>query len=386
MADEWLLSVDEVEACDIARWYPRLEHVSFDTELLPLEKDVVAFLRRDGAALPRSCRQDAQLQESQLESVGQTIEWSDDEDADTVDDGGADTDDFDCPELITRINETVTRLGGTVLPKLNWSAPRDAVWNSVSQSLQCVDANDVFAMLKASRFASHDLFRAYDCCCLVEHDEDKVAEIETRRREGPRGGFVLALRRFDHDLTHAHEFRCFVAGRRLLRVTQRDHRTRFDKLHEKETQDAIKSKILSFFESYLRDFDVPDFVFDVVLDKTLSTVTLVDVAPFHPKTDSFLVPWPQLHRLRREASEQKLQLVLQDETHVGRNDMMQYVLPQELVDVCNADAVAAFAEACRQGHFDAGNLPEHLLRPDSQAGELPVSDAKLRSADQLRRL
>ncbi len=55
------------------------------------------------------------------------------------------------------ISAAIKDLGGTVFPKLNWSAPRDAAWISHNASLRCATPGDVFLLLKSSEFVSHDL-------------------------------------------------------------------------------------------------------------------------------------------------------------------------------------------------------------------------------------
>ena len=48
------------------------------------------------------------------------------------------------------------KLGGCVVPKLNWSCPIDSVWISIN-GIRCHSADDVLLLLKASDRVAHDL-------------------------------------------------------------------------------------------------------------------------------------------------------------------------------------------------------------------------------------
>ena len=52
-----------------------------------------------------------------------------------------------------------------MVPKLNWSAPKDATWISLKQnSMECNTPNDIYLLLKSSDFITHDLEHAFDGC------------------------------------------------------------------------------------------------------------------------------------------------------------------------------------------------------------------------------
>ena len=84
------------------------------------------------------------------------------------------------PELTQQISSAIESLGGSVLPKLNWSSPRvrcvcvrerdregpyiphhlqDATWISPGNSLRCTCPAEIFLLLKSSDFIAHDLTR-----------------------------------------------------------------------------------------------------------------------------------------------------------------------------------------------------------------------------------
>jgi hypothetical protein len=67
-------------------------------------------------------------------------DWSDD-------DGDAASSDRDLwqqfPEVLRDIDRVIAKLGGKVVPKLNWSCPTDATWLTTSNNLACQSADEV---------------------------------------------------------------------------------------------------------------------------------------------------------------------------------------------------------------------------------------------------
>lgn len=62
------------------------------------------------------------------------------------------------PDLRAQISASIERLGGRVVPKLNWSCPSDAVWMNPSTTLACENAEQVgliqWDVWGTSRFSS----------------------------------------------------------------------------------------------------------------------------------------------------------------------------------------------------------------------------------------
>ena len=85
---------------------------------------------------------------------GEETRWSDEDD---------DPEGDDCitrpsfPEFTNQITSSIESLGGEVFCKLNWSAPRDATWISLGNSLKCTTPAQVYLLLKSSEFVQHDL-------------------------------------------------------------------------------------------------------------------------------------------------------------------------------------------------------------------------------------
>lgn len=64
------------------------------------------------------------------------------------------------PDFDAEIRSAIKALGGSVFPKLNWSAPRDACWMMSGNNLKCYHPSDVYLALKSSNFIMRDLTEA----------------------------------------------------------------------------------------------------------------------------------------------------------------------------------------------------------------------------------
>ncbi len=65
-------------------------------------------------------------------------EWSDEDEVDSASDWST-----RFPELHQAVTSSIEQLGGSVIPRLNWSTPTDALWISQSNSLMCTNADQV---------------------------------------------------------------------------------------------------------------------------------------------------------------------------------------------------------------------------------------------------
>lgn len=104
------------------------------------------------------------------------------------------------PELEKTLDASIARLGGTVVPKLNWSCPKDTAWVSPSGSVNCNNGAEVLLLLKSSDVVVHDLCHAFDNC-----GDGGLTRPEQ---------FVLVLKKW-YPLRPEMEFRCFVKENRL---------------------------------------------------------------------------------------------------------------------------------------------------------------------------
>lgn len=198
----------------------------------------------------------------------------------------SDSDDEEDPSLLwsdlhTRICSTIAELGGKVLPKLNWSAPKDATWISPTNDMECRTANEVYLLLKSSDFITHDLEQAFDGCV-----DEESASIP----------YVLVLRK-SFNLNPSLEFRCFVRNRILIAISQREMNY-FSFLFE------LRPKLLKHIQAFLHDDllsaehfsdgEMTNFVFDVYVPPPHDRVWLIDINPWAPRTDPLLFSWLEI--------------------------------------------------------------------------------------------
>ena len=246
--------------CAYNSWWPKYRSLVPKSRIIPLTQPFVDYLQADGIYLPsddspaRPGFEDDDEEESQSEDVAK--DWR---------------------PLHEQIKATIKELGGKVLPKLNWSAPKDAT-HMLGNSMNCWSADDVYLLLKSSDFISFDLNHAFDD--TVSGDAQHVSI-----------PFHLVLRK-SFNMNPSVEFRCFVRGRRLIGATQRDINY-YDFLHK--DQDKLMGLIEDFFEDKLKDtFEDESFVFDVYIPDPYTKVWLIDINPWAQRTDPLLFSWMEL--------------------------------------------------------------------------------------------
>lgn len=209
--------------------------------------------------------------------------FSDGADDDDDEDDASRDPSLDWPEVHQAVQDTITELGGRVHPKLNWSAPKDAAWISVTNSLECQTANDIYLLLKSSDFVSHDLAHAFDGCAVDDGDATETAV-----------PYHLVLRKSIPSVIPSMEFRCFVKARAVVGICQRDL-NHYDFLPS--LLPTLQRLILDFFAAKIRDkFPDPNYVFDVYIPqpKERARVWLIDINPWAPRTDPLLFSWMEL--------------------------------------------------------------------------------------------
>ncbi|KAK4920207.1 hypothetical protein LTR66_016743 [Elasticomyces elasticus] len=287
--------------CSVHSWYPGLSKGRTPrTRLIPLTQPFINYLKAAGIILPPD------TPTNQNDSG-----YSDGED-----------DEDDDPSVAwagvhSQIQDTMRELDGTVLPKLNWSAPKDATWILPSNDMKCKSANDIYLLLKSSDFVTHDLEQAFDGCV-------DSAEIP----------YHLVLRKY-FNLNPSTEFRCFVRNRRVIGISQREM-NHFE--HLVPLRDEYRDLIL---ESVL-DFPDPDFVFDVYIAPPKSGVRkvwIIDINPWAPRTDPLLFSWLELLTMDEPEDEEEfvpeIRLVQRDDPEAYQFASTKYSahkLPKDVVD------------------------------------------------------
>lgn len=229
-----------------------------------------------------------------------------------------------------------------MVPKLNWSAPKDATWINVTNSMDCTTPNDIYLLLKSSDFVSHDLGHAFD------DTDDKT--------EDPLIPYHLVLRKFAQ-VNPSLEFRCFVRNRTLIAISQRDP-NHFEFLTK--MKDDFRRVIMQFFDKHIKDtFPDPNFTFDVYIPPPHKRVWLVDFNPWAMRTDPLLFSWLELLTMPEPAES-----VIQT-SEEGGEEVIETAFTPEL-RIINKDDPEAFGFATAQ--YSAHKLPKDVVDASRSGG------------------
>lgn len=278
----WTQHLLTVSCADLRRY----RSLTPKTRLIPLSASFLSYLRADGIILPL---------EDDLSDDNSDIEDEDEEEVESTDPSEAWLD------VHQKIKSTISELGGSVMPKLNWSAPKDATWISATNSMACTMPNDVYLLLKSSDFITHDLDQVFDDCKKESEDECESAsedEESSMDKSLSKIPYHLVLRKTIPAFNPALEIRCFVRSRNLLCMCQRDL-NHFDFLPRLIPK--LRSLIQDFFDRNLeKSFPDENFVFDVYIPPPHDRVWLIDVNPWAQRTDPLLFSWMEILNMRGE--------------------------------------------------------------------------------------
>ncbi|KAK5137059.1 hypothetical protein LTR08_001068 [Meristemomyces frigidus] len=264
--------------CSYHTWHPKYRAITPKSRTIPLPQPFVDYLRADGIVLP-----DEDDERAAWDSDSGIFSATDDPNAARDDDDEDEEEDVadEWRETHDRVRSVIADLGGKVMPKLNWSAPKDATWINATNSMECRTPNDIYLLLKSSDFVTHDLEHAFDDC--VDSPDSTLSQDDIP--------YHLVLRKH-FQMNPSVEFRCFARGRKLLCMCQRDL-NHFDFLLNMESK--LQSLIQQFFHVRLRDtFPDENFTFDVYVPAPYNKVWLVDVNPWAPRTDPLLFSWLEI--------------------------------------------------------------------------------------------
>ena len=337
--------------CSIAAWYPRYAEHTFRTEIIPVSTAIADWLVQDGITLPDvdsafptrvrdeydssdeySSDDDHRLSNphdrhsessASSEATPSTSPRSDASAATPRADAADAAPESELLELYAAITAAIERLGGAVIPKTQWSCPKDACWMLPNNTLRCTDASDVCLLLKSSDRVAHDIETMRALLHATSSDDDDegspkstiaaiaptatsltAAAADARApladARGPphatpgRPGahHVIALRTY-YDLKPGREFRCFVRNGELLAISQRGHDYH---QHLVDNVDDYRDKITRFHETCIRPrLLLQDVTFDCYVPEGSSKVRLVDFNPWdETSTQPLLFAWDEI--------------------------------------------------------------------------------------------
>mmetsp|Transcript_104598 Transcript_104598/g.180268 ORF Transcript_104598/g.180268 Transcript_104598/m.180268 type:complete len:197 (-) Transcript_104598:31-621(-) len=188
---EKVASAEEVRATALCMWYPIFQRHTFKTVLIDLSSEFMEYLQQDGMVIPASANT---LKRAADEDYGAlTDDWDD-----YADDDDPEQPCPEFPEIQQQIKDCL-RDFEEILPRSNWSTPKDATWLLPSHTLKCVCVEDVFLLVKGSSRLSYD-YSDWHALQVVPP--------------------VLVLRKW-YGLVPSLEFRGFVVDGQLVGISQR---------------------------------------------------------------------------------------------------------------------------------------------------------------------
>jgi len=250
-------------ACSFDNWYPQFKNDSIPAVVVDLPEDVLQYLKADGVVIPIEA-----LVKKKPSSYVDDITFKDwDSDGELDDETPPPT----FPEFSRNLREIVSKLGGSVFIKLNWSAPFDARWIATNSSLKCTNLQDIYLLLKGSDRIANDL------------------EVDSKN------GHKLVMKSWI-DIHPGNEFRCFVKRKQLVAVTQRNNGTEFHQHIHNNKYEIIK-EIKEFFNKKVKSkFTLDTYLFDVVWDSNKPLV-IMDFGPFDKSCQTYLFSWRDINEM-----------------------------------------------------------------------------------------
>ena len=259
--------------CSFDKWYKIFRKQTIKSRIIPINQAFIDYLKADGLKLPPQIQSEMDnyydLDSDNDSDYGNDEDFKQNQEEKTDNNDGIDYHQMD--DLFDKIKEKIDALKGAVVPKLNWSAPKDAKWINM-ETLKCENITQILLLLKASQFVQHDLCYPFYGC--IDYDENKGVKVE----------YKLILRKYSN-LNPNREFRCFVYGNQLIAITQRNDDDCFDELQSELRRNKISECIDGFFGEYVVDkFMNDNYVMDVYVDKDYN-VYIIDFNPFYELTD-----------------------------------------------------------------------------------------------------
>ncbi|EPY51028.1 D123 family protein [Schizosaccharomyces cryophilus OY26] len=308
--------------CQFSNWYSLFRTLSPKARVIkPIPASILRYLNEDGIY---------------IKDVSNTIEDLTDEE----DGNGEEQEDIHVSSYypdkptIQLIDRIISELDGAVVPKLNWSSPKDALWMMPTGTMKCTSAEDVLLLLKSSDFIAHDLDYAFDDCI----EEDAQEADLTNQKFPSEFSHELILKEW-FPIHSSTEFRCFIKGKNLVAICQRDDNY-YDFL-----EDDMKEflPLLQDLASKLSEFPDPNFVFDAYVQK--NRAWLIDINPFCARTDGLLFAWTELYAMDSEAEGPEIRLIPKGSMpSSGSANFYTNRVPFDLIAASQGENILEFAE------------------------------------------
>ena len=328
---------------------------------------LIRYLKEDGIQLPPSTQPSSCLSCQPRRHPSSTSSSSDDDDSDEEDHDWDSHDNIEnkvdqvsnrphyyyhgLNSLIQEITLAIQQLGGCVIPKLNWSTPKDAIWINEG-TLKCTTAGDVYLLFKSSDFIASDV-QLLESLLLQQQEgqEQEQKEDDTTTNDNKindssnnnnKNGIQIVLRKYAN-LYPSSEFRCFVKNHCLVAISQRHDDLYFEHLqimkqeyeeqttrrkqsdhqdivfqeqqdhdnHDQESSSSSSSHTvccwIHVIQEVMTDWIIPNFahgqvsnfVVDVYMDQQ-NRLWILDFNVWGIRTDSLLFDWNELQQQEQQ--------------------------------------------------------------------------------------
>ncbi|WWC71089.1 uncharacterized protein I206_105042 [Kwoniella pini CBS 10737] len=347
------LTKDQIDAARTSAWYDTFEDITFPSTVIDLaelgeDEDFLHWFEADSIFLPEGS-------EGRLASItptsqaGPSRQRSNSTSSSTSSSSSSsEAPIYQLPKINSAIRDVIEKYDGSVFPKLNWTAPKDAAFilpQTASGPLYCTSPSDVYLLLKSSDFIPHDLDykRAYLGC----NQEEELIKNEKVKLE-------LVLKKFEN-IIPSREIRCFVRNNILIGISQRDT-VYYDHFQNEEIRNEIIQTIREFWEDEIREnYQGGDnYIFDLYISSNFKSAKIIDFQPFRSSVDSLLFNYEEILNILQKQNELsfiKLPIFkfIDSKSHPESNRNVPIyqsnMMPIELIEFSQGRNVQEFKEA-----------------------------------------
>ena len=117
---QYKLTIKDVNSCQFHEWYKDFAHVTFKSRIIPLPEHFMEYLNEESVFMPTSMKREDETHYSP----------------------------HDFSSFEAEVQKALDDFDGKVFVKLNWKAPKDAIW--VVPELKCESVTQIYQVLKCS--------------------------------------------------------------------------------------------------------------------------------------------------------------------------------------------------------------------------------------------
>ncbi|KAF0278146.1 Cell division cycle protein 123 [Hanseniaspora uvarum DSM 2768] len=320
-----ILTKSHIDSCRYTNWFEKFQNKSLQKYTIKshilknIPENFIAFLLEDGIKLKNN------NSDTFGDDYNDFSDWSSSDDGSSTDEDPIKFVDpaEEFPEVDKFIKNCFNDKNPMLTPRLNWSAPKDAVWIlPYNNTMLTYTGEDIYLLLKSSNYIMHDLLYPY------EDLEEKLDNKEVTHD--------LVLREWIENFNPSLEFRIFVKDGEIIGISQRDIRTEY--IYLNDIKEELRTAINNFFKDvfkkkYFEDVKVEEqnVVVDLYVHLETDYLKVIDINPFARSTEPLLFAWNELltHDLTKKEYEFRLG---ENNTKLSCRDHSENQVPLEIFD------------------------------------------------------